>query len=80
VFGCKPVPSLKLATSSDLYQRMPGDMDIDCGVILGGTSVADLGARIFAELIAVASGKPTKSEAQDFGDEEFVPWQLGAVM
>jgi altronate hydrolase len=80
VFGCKPVPSLKLATSSDLYQRMPGDMDIDCGVILGGTSVSDLGARIFAELIDVASGKPTKSEAQDFGDEEFVPWQLGAVM
>jgi altronate hydrolase len=80
VFGCKPVPSLKLATSSDLYQRMPGDMDIDCGVILAGTSVAELGAQIFAELIAVASGKPTKSEAQDFGDEEFVPWQLGAVM
>jgi len=80
VFGCKPVPSLKLATNSDLYRRMPGDMDIDCGVILSGTSVADLGARIFAELIAVASGKPTKSEAEDFGDEEFVPWQLGAVM
>src|ERR1700745_817392 len=79
VFGCKPVPSLKLATSSDLYQRMPGDLDIDCGVILSGPSVADLGAGIFAELIAVASGKPTKSEAQDFGDEEFVPWQLGAV-
>jgi altronate hydrolase len=80
VFGCKPVPSLKLATSSDLYERMPGDMDIDCGVVLTGTSVADLGARIFAELIAVASGKPTKSETEDFGDEEFVPWQLGAVM
>jgi altronate hydrolase len=80
VFGCKPVPSLKLATSSGLYQRMPDDMDIDCGVILTGTTVADLGARIFAELIRVASGKATKSEAQDFGDEEFVPWQLGAVM
>ncbi len=80
VFGCKPVPSLKLATNSEVYQRMPGDMDIDCGVILSGTSVAEVGARVFAELIAVASGKPTKSEAQDFGDEEFVPWQLGAVM
>jgi altronate hydrolase len=80
VFGCKPVPSLKLATSSDLYQRMPDDMDIDCGVVLTGTPLADLGARIFGELIEVASGKPTKSEAQDFGDEEFIPWQLGAVM
>lgn len=80
VFGCKPVPSLKLATSSDLYRRMPEDMDVDCGVILSGTPVADLGARIFAELIDVASGKPTKSEEQGFGDEEFIPWQLGAVM
>jgi altronate hydrolase len=80
VFGCKPVPSLKLATTTGLYQRMTGDMDIDCGVVLSGISVADLGATIFDELIAVASGKPTKSEAQDFGDEEFVPWQLGAVM
>lgn len=80
VFGCKPVPSLKLATTSGLYWRMSDDMDIDCGVVLAGTPVAELGAQILAELIAVASGKQTKSEAQDFGDEEFVPWQLGAVM
>ena len=80
VFGCKPVPSLKLATNTPLYVRMTDDMDIDCGVIMDGTPVSELGERIFAELIEVASGKPTKSEAQDFGDEEFVPWQLGAVM
>jgi altronate hydrolase len=80
VFGCKPVPSLKLATTTGLYQRMTADMDIDCGVILDGVPVATVGAAIFRELIAVASGKATKSEEQDFGDEEFVPWQLGAVM
>lgn len=54
---------------------MSDDMDIDCGVILAGVPVAELGAQIFAELIKVASGKATKSEAQEFG-EEFVPWQL----
>ena len=29
---------------------------------------------------AVASGKQTKSEALGYGDNEFVPWQVGAVM
>lgn len=80
VFGCKPVPCLKLATTTGLYRRMPDDMDIDCGVILEGVSVSSLGEQVFAELLEVASGKATKSERQGFGDEEFVPWQLGAVM
>jgi altronate hydrolase len=80
VFGCKPVPSLKLATTTGLYGRMSEDMDIDCGVVLAGMPVAEVGAQILAEVIAVASGKHTKSESQEFGDEEFVPWQLGAVM
>jgi altronate hydrolase len=80
VFGCKPVPSLKLATTSDLYRRMTDDMDVDCGVILDGVSISDLGRQLFDELLEVASGRKTKSEILGFGDEEFVPWQLGAVM
>jgi altronate hydrolase len=80
VFGCRPTPSLKLATTSALYQRMPDDMDFDCGPVLdGGASVGELGRELFEEIIAVASGRPTKSEEFGFGDEEFVPWQLGAV-
>nr|MDA8341012.1 UxaA family hydrolase [Actinomycetota bacterium] len=81
VFGCKPVPSLKLATTTALYERMGDDMDIDCGVIATGeASIEDTGQRIFDALIATASGTPTRSEVLGFGDEEFVPWQLGAVM
>jgi altronate hydrolase len=81
VFGCKPAPSLKLATNSAMYRRMAEDMDIDCGVVIGeGVSIAELGERIFRRVLEVASGSPTKSEAQGFGDEEFVPWQIGAVM
>jgi altronate hydrolase len=80
VFGCKPVPSLKLATTSDLFRRMPDDMDVDCGVVLDGVSISDLGRQLFGELLEVASGRKTKSEILGFGDEEFVPWQLGAVM
>ena len=75
------MPSLKLATNSAMYRRMDEDMDIDCGVVLDqGVSVAELGTRIFERMIEVASGDSTKSEALGFGDAEFVPWQIGAVM
>ncbi len=80
VFGCKPTPSLKLATNSALYQRMPDDMDIDCGVVLAGEPLEAVGRRVFDELLATASGKKTKSEAQGLGDEEFAPWAIGPVL
>jgi altronate hydrolase len=60
---------------------MADDMDVNCGVVLDGDmSVSELGDVLFDELLAVASGRQTKSEALGFGDEEFRPWQLGAVM
>ncbi len=81
VFGCKPAPSLKLATNTPLYRRMTDDMDIDCGPIAdGAATVEEMGRRIFDLVLATASGKKTKSEELGFGDEEFTPWQLGAVM
>ena len=55
VLGCKPTPSIKLASNTPLYLRMQDDMDIDCGVILDGTSVAEVGRRIFEEIVLVAS-------------------------
>lgn len=80
-FGAKPTPSLKLATNAELYARQTEDMDIDCGAILeGGESLADCGERIFSRLLALASGQPSQSEAFGYGDNEFVPWQLGATM
>jgi altronate hydrolase len=81
VFGCKPAPTIKLATNTPLYERMPDDMDADCGGIAGGAeSVEACGKRIFDLILRVASGERTKSEAMGFGDDEFAPWQLGAVV
>jgi altronate hydrolase len=81
VFGCVPAPSLKLATNTPLYQRMTDDMDINCGTIVDGTeNVAECGQRIFDLIVATASGRRTKSEELGFGEAEFAPWQLGAVM
>lgn len=80
VFGCKPVPSLKLATTTDLYRRMTDDMDINCGTIVDGAeSVEQVGRRIYDAMLDAASGRLTASERLGFGDEEFTPWQLGAV-
>jgi altronate hydrolase len=81
VFGCKPVPSLKLATNTPMYDRMSEDMDINCGLVADGEcSVAEMGERVFRLVLDTASGKQSKSEELGFGDEEFTPWQLGAVM
>src|SRR5207245_5888848 len=57
VFGCKPVPSIKLATNSLVYRHMEDDMDINCGVILEGTTLPVVGRQIFEEVLAMAYGK-----------------------
>ena len=80
VSGYKPTPCIKLSTNSDLYARMGDDIDVNCGDIVDGVTLADKGVEIFETLIAVASGQHSKSEAQGFGGVEFVPWQIGAVL
>ncbi|WP_296573526.1 UxaA family hydrolase [Phreatobacter sp.] len=79
-YGCKPTPSIKLATNSDIYARMIDDMDINCGDVLDGVSLDDKGREIFELILRTASGKKTKSELLGYGDNEFVPWQIGATM
>ena len=80
-YGCAPSPSLKLATNTALWQRQEEDMDINCGGIVDGSETVDAaGERIFQRMLATASGQPTKSELHGYGQNEFVPWQLGAVM
>jgi altronate hydrolase len=81
VFGCQPTPSLKLATNSALFQRMPDDMDFDCGSIARGeATVAEIGRQILDLAIETASGRRTKSEMAGMGGAEFQPWIIGAVM
>jgi altronate hydrolase len=79
-YGCKPTPSIKLATNSDIYHRMIDDMDINCGDILDGVSLRDKGAEIFEKILKVASGERSKSEELGYGNNEFVPWHVGATM
>ncbi|MQY44240.1 altronate dehydratase [Epibacterium sp. SM1969] len=81
VSGYKPTPCIKLATNSEMYQRLSEDMDLNCGTIVSnGASIAEVGHEIFEMIIRTASGEATKSERLGFGGVEFVPWQIGAVM
>ncbi len=59
---------------------MPDDMDINCGDILDGVTIEEKGKEIFETILRVASGEKTKSERHGYGDNEFVPWQIGATM
>ncbi|CAB3762063.1 UxaA family hydrolase [Paraburkholderia solisilvae] len=80
-FGAKPAPSIKVATNSKMYQRMRDDMDINCGEIMDGSAtVEQKGEEIFRAIVRIASGDASKSEALGIGNEEFVPWMIGAQM
>ncbi|QRR07067.1 altronate dehydratase [Burkholderia sp. MS455] len=79
-YGCAPAPSLKLATNTALWERQEEDIDINCGgVIDGTTTVARLGDDIFRSMLDCASGAYSKSELHGYGQNEFVPWQVGVV-
>jgi len=80
-YGCAPSPSLKLSTNTALWTKQQEDIDIDCGGIVEGVETVDeAGERIFRLILDTASGRKTKSELHGYGQNEFVPWQLGAVM
>ena len=80
-YGCKPVPSIKIATNTEMFDRMQDDMDINAGkIVTEGASVADVGQEIFDLLLEVASGRQPLSEQHGLGDHEFIPWQIGATM
>jgi len=81
VFGCKPVPSIKIATNTAMYRHMVDDMDINCGLIVDGQStIEQMGKQIFQLILDTASGEQTKSEAMGIGDYEFIPWNIGPVL
>jgi altronate hydrolase len=74
VFGFKPAPSIKISSNSTTYERLTGDMDLNAGRVLEGESLERVADDLLDLVIAVASGGPSKSEAQGVGEAEFAPW------
>jgi len=79
-YGCAPSPSLKFSTNTALWKRQEEDIDLNCGSILDGEkSIDELGQEIFELMLETASGTLSKSEVHGYGQNEFVPWQIGAI-
>ncbi|RIZ41081.1 UxaA family hydrolase [Pseudomonas putida] len=79
-YGCAPAPSIKLATNNRVFEHQQEDMDVNCGGIAdGSTSIEERGEFIFEQMLRIASGERSKSEQHGYGQNEFVPWQIGAV-
>lgn len=67
--GCPIAPVIKLASNTPMALRMKDDIDLDAGTILSaGEPLVDVGERIFAEVIAVASGKETAAERWGYAE------------
>ena len=80
-YGCAPTPSLKLSTNTPLWVKQEDDIDLNCGEIADGSAtIGGVGATLFELMLATASGRRSKSELHGYGQSEFVPWYLGAVM
>jgi altronate hydrolase len=79
-YGCAPSPSIKLATNTYLWKTQEEDMDVNCGAIAdGGTTIEERGEYIYRMMLRIASGERSKSEQHGYGQNEFVPWQIGAI-
>jgi altronate hydrolase len=80
-YGCAPSPSLKLSTNTALWVKQQEDIDLNCGEIADGTaSVDEIAEKLFRLMLDTASGQKSKSERHGYGQSEFVPWYVGAVM
>jgi altronate hydrolase len=72
---------LKLSTNTALWDKQSEDIDLNCGSILDGEkTVLELGREIFNLMLITASGVRTKSELHGYGQNEFAPWQIGAIL
>jgi len=80
VFGFKPAPVIKIASNSTIYQHMADDMDLNAGRVLEGETLQEVADDLLELTIAVASGQPSRSEAQGLGESEFSPWHLGSTL
>lgn len=77
--GSAIVPTIKVSTNSQIFEKMRDNIDLNAGTIIDGNeSVEDVGKKIVEEIIDVASGKLTKAEI--LGENDFGIWRIGPTM
>ncbi len=61
--GSAIMPTIKVSTNTPMYESIPDLIDLDAGTIADGIeTLAQVGSRIFDEIVQVANGKLTKAE------------------
>ena len=80
-FGFKPAPSIKIATNTNMFNKLKEDMDVNAGSIMDNEkSLDEVGKEIFNKILSVASGERSKSEINEYGDDEFNPWIIDPTL
>ncbi|MGP7795673.1 UxaA family hydrolase [Sphingomonas sp. CLY1604] len=72
-----PVPTVKIASNSDLAARKPGWIDFDAGAVLDQGFV-EAESMLLARICAIASGAPTAAETND--EREIAIWKRGVTL
>jgi len=73
--GSPIAPVVKITGNRQTYAAMRDNMDMEVASVLRGKeTVAEAGRRIFEELLAAASGKPTKAEK--LGQRDFAVFKM----
>jgi altronate hydrolase len=71
---------LKLSSNTILAERMSDIIDIDTGgVIVGETTIEQVGESILERVIEVASGK-ARTKAEQLNQNDFIPWKRGVSL
>jgi altronate dehydratase large subunit len=60
--GFPGVPVIKIASNSEIYERMKGDIDVDAGRVLSDMTIDEVGDEILSLLLSVSRGEKTKAE------------------
>ena len=61
--GSAIMPTIKVSTNTPMYESIPDLIDLDAGTIADGIeTLAQVGDRIFDEIVQVSNGKLTKAE------------------
>jgi len=73
-------PTIKLATNTQLANRMSDIIDINCGSIIDeGKTIQQMGEEILAYCIRAASGEITP-KAVLLNQDDFIPWKRGVSL
>jgi altronate hydrolase len=73
-----PVPTLKIASNSELAQGKPRWIDFDAGSVLDGEPIDAAAARLFDLILRTASGEAARNERND--ERQIALWKTGVTL